>query len=129
MTNNSQKIKKQKEKRPSLKKELEGTVSGKGSIKMAVLKRMSKYLLQHKAMLVVCFTIMMISNILALAAPKLSQKAIDAIEPGVGAVDFRSVFFYAAMMLIFYVVSALLSYLLAVMMVRLSQKIVYKMRK
>ena len=129
MTNNSQKIKKQKEKRPSLKKELEGTVSGKGSIKMAVLKRMSKYLLQHKAMLVVCFTIMMISNILALAAPKLSQKAIDAIEPGVGAVDFRTVFFYAAMMLIFYVVSALLSYILAVMMVRLSQKIVYTMRK
>ena len=129
MTDNSQKIKKQKEKRPSLKKELEGTVSIKGSIKMAVIKRMAKYLFQHKAMLTLCFTIMLVSNVLALAAPKLSQKAIDAIEPGVGAVDFRSVFFYASLMLVFYVVSALLSYVLAIMMVRLSQRIVYTMRK
>ena len=124
-----QKIKKQKEKKPSLKKELEGTSAGKGSIKVAVLKRMAKYLLAHKSMLLLCFSLMMISNVLALAAPKLSQKAIDAIELGAGKVDFESVFFYSALMLIFYVVSAVLSYVLAVMMVKLSQKIIYTMRK
>ena len=117
------------EKRPSLKAELEGQESRKGSIKIAVIKRMAKYLLEHKAMLLLCFTIMIISNVLALAAPKMSEKAIDAIEPGVAAVDFDSVFAYTALMLVFYVISAVLSYILAVLMVKLSQKIIYTMRK
>ena len=121
--------KKVREKRPSLKKELDAQFSGKGSIKAAVLKRMAKYLLQHKGMLLLCFSIMLVSNVLALAAPKLSQKAIDAIEPGVGAVNFDEVFLYTALMLAFYAVSAILSYVLAVMMVRLSQRIIYTMRK
>lgn len=121
--------KKVREKRPSLKKELDAQFSGKGSIKAAVLKRMAKYLLQHKGMLLLCFSIMLVSNVLALAAPKLSQKAIDAIEPGVGAVNFDEVFLYTALMLAFYAVSAVLSYVLAVMMVRLSQRIIYTMRK
>ncbi len=125
----TKKQKKVREKRPSLKKELDAQFSGKGSIKVAVLKRMAKYLLEHKGMLVLCFCIMIVSNVLALAAPKLSQKAIDAIEPGVGAVDLDSVFFYAALMLLFYAVSAILSYVLAVLMVKLSQKIIYTMRK
>ncbi len=97
--------------------------------KMAVVRRISKYLFRHKSMVVLCFLMMLTSNILALAAPKLSQRAIDAIEPGVGLVDMRSVIFYCVMMLIFYVVSAALSYILAMMMVRLSQKIIYTMRK
>lgn len=121
--------KKTREPRPSLKRELDGQKTGKGSIKVAVLKRMAKYLLGHKPMLLLCFALMILSNVLALAAPKLSQKAIDAIEPGVGAVDFDSVFFYALLMIIFYTLSAVLSYVLAVMMVKLSQRIIYTMRK
>ena len=117
------------EKRPSLKAELEGQESRKGSIKAAVLKRMAKYLLEHKAMLALCFALMITSNVLALAAPKMSEKAIDAIEAGKGAVDFNSVFLYATLMLLFYAISALLSYILAVRMVKLSQKIIYSMRK
>ncbi len=123
------KQKKTKEKRPSLKAELDAQYSGKGAIKAAVLKRMAKYLLSHKGMLLICFSIMLLSNILALAAPKLSQKAIDAIEGGVGKVDFDGVFYYAALMLIFYALSAVLSYILARLMVRLSQRIIYTMRR
>ncbi len=118
-----------KKTRLSLKKEVKAEQSKKGTIKVAVLRRMAKYLLQHKLMLVICFSLMIASNVLSLAAPKLSQKAIDAIEPGAGAVDIRSAIFYAALMLIFYAVSAALSYLLAVMMVKLGQKIIYTMRK
>ena len=124
------KIKKAREERPSLKKELEdGQYSKKGAIKAAVLKRMAKYLLEHKVMLVICFLLMITSNVLALAAPKLSELAINAIEPGVGAVNFDKVFFYTALMLAFYAVSAVLSFVLAIMMVRLGQKIIYSMRK
>ena len=123
------KTKSKKERRPSLKKELDGSFGAKGSIKVAVLKRMAKYLLEHKGMLVLCFSLMIVSNVLALAAPKLSQKAIDAIEPGVGAVDFDSVFLYVTLMIVFYAVSAILAYVLAIMMVKLSQRIIYTMRK
>lgn len=132
MTDNKKHMKKEKEKRPSLKREiheLEGQYSGKGSIKAAVLKRMAKYLLAHKPMLLLCLVIMLTSNVLALAAPKLSQKAIDAIEPGAGLVDIERVMGYAVVMIVCYAVSAALSYLLAIMMVRLSQKIIYTMRK
>ena len=98
-------------------------------VRVAVLKRMAGYLLQHKWMVLLCFTLMITSNVLALATPKLSQMAIDAIEPGQGDVVFENVFLYCSLMLLFYALSALLSYLLAVMMVRLSQKIIYTMRK
>ncbi|MBE6597206.1 MAG: ABC transporter ATP-binding protein [Ruminococcaceae bacterium] len=94
-----------------------------------VLKRIAKYLLEHKLTVIVCFVMMLVSNLLALAAPKLSQSAIDAIEPGVGAVDMRKVVLYCSLMLLFYALSAVMSFLLAITMVRLSQKIVYDMRK
>ena len=97
--------------------------------KMAVIRRISKYLFAHKATVAFCFALMLISNVLALAAPKLSQNAIDAIAPGAGQVDLSRVLFFCALMLAFYAVSAVLSYVLAVTMVRLSQKIVYTMRK
>ena len=90
---------------------------------------MAGYLLQHKGMVAVCLTLMALSNGLALAAPKLSQKAIDAIEPGAGLVDMDSVWFYAALMIGSYLLSSVMSYVLAVLMIRLSQKIIYTMRK
>ena len=121
--------------------------------KIAVIKRISKYLFAHKGLIAICFSLMIISNVLALAAPKLSQKAIDEIVPptesgaiaeetvgiiggydvvgiiGVYDVDVKAVAFYCAIMLVFYIASAGLSYLLAILMVRLSQKVVYRMRK
>ncbi len=118
-----------KEKRQSLKAELDQKYTAKGAIKAAVIKRMAKYLLVHKPMLFLCFGIMIVSNVLALAAPKLSQRAIDAIELGAGRVDFSGVYLYAGLMLLLYTASAILSYVLAVLMVKLSQKIIYTMRK
>ena len=129
MTDKTKKQSLFREKRPSFKITDEVQDGKKGTIKIAVLKRMAKYLLEHKVMLAACFLVMLLSNGLALAAPKLSQRAIDAIEPGVGAVEFKQVFFYAALMILFYVVSALLSYALAIMMVKLGQKIIYTMRR
>lgn len=68
-------------------------------------------------------------NLLALAGPKLSGYAIDAIRPGPGRVDFNTVFHYAKRMLVFYFAAAALSYVLATLMVRLSRNVVYRMRK
>ena len=99
------------------------------SFKGAVLKRVAGYLLEHKSTLIICLLMMLTSNILALAAPKISQRAIDEIERGAGNIDVRQVVIYCLIMLGFYAVSAVLSYILAITMVRLSQKIVYTMRK
>ena len=65
--------------------------------------------------------------VLALLGPRLSGAAIDAITGGEH-VNFPSVYRYALLMLAFYAVSAGLSFLISVYMVRLSQKIVSAMR-
>lgn len=94
-----------------------------------VLKRLWQYLYMHKwyIMLAVCLTV--ISNLLSILGPKLSGDAIDAIGTQIGAVNFQKVFFYCGLMIAFYFVSALLSYFLSRLMISLSQKIIYKMRK
>ncbi len=97
--------------------------------KRRVISRIAKYLFRHTGTVVFCLILMLASNLLALASPKLSQSAIDAIEPGAGKVDFESVFFFCGLMLVFYIISATLSYILATTMVKLSQKIVYTMRR
>ena len=68
-------------------------------------------------------------NLLALLGPMLSGYAIDAIGVGPGQTNFDLVLFYCGLMLVFYVLSSGLSYLLSVLMVKISQKIVYQMRK
>ncbi len=97
--------------------------------KIAVLRRMGKYLFYYKKTVILALLLMFLSNGLALAGPKLSGKAIDALSLGTGAVDFHTVFVYGGLLAVFYAVSAFLSYLLAVLMVRLSQKIIYRMRR
>ena len=97
--------------------------------RIAVIKRLTKYLAQHKLLVLAALTIMLTSNLLALAAPMFSGKAINAIEPGKGAVDMDTVLHYCLLMAICYVVSAALSYALSVIMTVLSKKIVYTMRR
>ncbi|MBO5879709.1 MAG: ABC transporter ATP-binding protein [Clostridia bacterium] len=68
------------------------------------------------------------ANQLALLGPKYSGAAIDAIELK-GGVDFQAVFENVGYMIMCYVVSAALSYVLSVIMINLSQRITYRMRK
>ncbi|MBQ4109380.1 MAG: ABC transporter ATP-binding protein [Clostridia bacterium] len=67
------------------------------------------------------------SNQLSLLGPKYSGEAIDAIA-NISGVDFTAVQKNIILMLICYIFSAVLSYLLAVLMIYISQKIVYTMR-
>ena len=97
--------------------------------KIHVIRRLGGYLFRYKALMAVIIVLMVSANLLALIGPKLSGYAIDAIEPGKGAVDFPTVTKYCVLMLLFYVVSAALSYLNAILMIRLSQRITRVMRK
>lgn len=94
-----------------------------------IIKRLWQYLYRFKWMLLLALLLTLSANLLMLVGPMLSGRAINAIEPGQGRVDFESVFFYAGLMIAFYLVSAGLSLLLARLMIRLSQKVVYRMRK
>ena len=97
--------------------------------RLYLVKRIWKYLYQHKWLLLCAFLLTLGSNLLVLVGPTLSGLAIDAIEPGKGAVIFEKVFFYSGLMILFYAVSSSLSYILSVMMIRLSQQVSYNMRQ
>ena len=89
----------------------------------ALLMRLWKYMGRNKLLLVLAVFLSVSSSLLALYGPKLSGKAINAIEPGVGKVDFDTVFRCAILMAVFYVCAAGLTYLLNVVMIRLSRGI------
>lgn len=91
--------------------------------------RLGSYMIQYKYLVLLAFGLTIGSNLLALVGPMLSGYAIDAIEPGVGKVDFARVFYYAGLMVVFYVASSILSYILSVLMIHISRKVVYQMRK
>ena len=89
---------------------------------------MFSYVFRYKWLALAALLVMLASNILALWGPSLSGKAINAIEAE-GGVDIPHVFYFCIMMIIAYTLSALLSYLNSIIMVALSQKITYTMRR
>ncbi len=95
----------------------------------ATLIRLGKYMLHYKWLLFLALVCTMGSNIFALIGPRLTGYAISAIEPGKGAVDFETVFYYALWMIGFYVISAIMAYGLQVLMIHISRKVVCKMRQ
>ena len=97
--------------------------------KKGTLLRLGGYLMRYKWHLAGAMALTVGSNLFALIGPLLSGYAVDAIEPGPGRVIFEKVFYYAAWMAGFYVVSSVFSYLLQVLMITISRKVVYQMRK
>ena len=96
--------------------------------KKATLLRLLKYMMHFKWLLLLALALTIISNTLAMVGPKLSGSAIDCIDRAEG-VDFKGVAYYATLMLLFYLGSSLLSYLLQILMVRISRKVTLRMRK
>ncbi len=105
------------------------SVEGKPKNRRGTMLRLARYMMQYKYLLLLAFGLTVASNLLALVGPMLSGYAIDAIESGAGRVNFRQVFYYVGWMVVFYLISSVLSYLLAVLMISISRKVVYQMRK
>ncbi len=94
----------------------------------SIIFRLSKYVLAQWPLFIPAVIFTLLSNQLSLLGPSYSGAAIDAIELA-GGVDFPTVWENVIMMIICYATSAALSYVLAVIMVHMSQRIVYRMRK
>ena len=93
------------------------------------MKRLLRYMANYKYHLFLALLLALASNLLALAGPMLSGKAVNVISKGKGAVEFNKVWYYAGLMIVFYVVSALLSYALSVLMLHIAQRLAGRMRK
>lgn len=102
---------------------------GKNINRKGTLVRLVKYMMTYKYLLLLALLLTIGSNLLALVGPKLSGQAIGVIEADVLNVDIPKVLYYAALMVVFYLSSAVLSYLLNILMIHISRKVVYRMRK
>lgn len=93
-----------------------------------VLKRLGGYVIKYWPLFLIAVALTFISNQLSLLGPRYSGEAIDAISSPDG-VDFATVKSSVISMIICYASSAVMSYALSVLMIYISQKIVYAMRK
>lgn len=91
-----------------------------------VLKRLWNYLYFYRRKLFIAILFTIISNVLSLVGPYLTGQTISAMENGV---DFNRVFLFAGLMIVFYLLSASMNYILSVQMTKISQSVTYKMRK
>ena len=94
----------------------------------SIFIRLCGYVLHYWYLFLPAVVLTLFSNQLSLLGPKYSGEAIDALA-AVGGVDFDSVWYNTGKMLVCYLLSAVMSYGLAVLMIFISQKIVFRMRK
>ena len=89
-----------------------------------IYSRLWSYLSHYKLLLVLTVILTVISGVLGITGTSLAGKAIGAIS---GEGDY-TVWHYLIIMVVFYALSTLISYLLSLLMLTLSQRIVGKMR-
>ena len=93
-----------------------------------VFLRLCGYILHYWYLFIPAIVLTLFSNQLSLLGPKYSGAAIDALAAA-GGVDFSAVQYNVLRMLVCYLASAALSYGLSVLMIFMSQRIVYTMRR
>ena len=93
-----------------------------------VIRRLLGYVLKYWYLLLVAIALTFISNHLSLMGPRYSGYAIDALA-GADGINISVVTENVVKMLICYLLSAVTSYALAVLMIQISQKVVSTMRK
>ena len=93
-----------------------------------VIVRLLGYMLKHWPFVILALCMTLLSNQLALMGPDFLGNAVDAIADKNG-VQMDTVMSNFYKMLVCYIAAAVLSYVLTVVMVNLSQRIIYSMRK
>ena len=104
-------------------------LSNKPVDKKKTLLRLWRYLGRSRYLLLAAIFLSVAGSALALYGPKLSGIALDAVDLGVGKVDFSVVWRCAFWMVVCYCLSALLTYLLRIAMAYLSKDVATHMRQ
>ena len=93
------------------------------------LRRLLSYLSAFRIPMAIAVVLSLGTNLLALAGPKLAGQAISAVDKGKGKVDFSTVAYYTRLMLIIYVASAICSFILSVLMMKVGRAVGKKLRR
>lgn len=98
-----------------------------------VIKRLWDYLYKFKWLLLIALVLTLLSNLFSLIGPKLSGSIVDQIERLIEGEEnnavINKILDYATLMLMFYIVSSIFSFVLSRLMLKISKKVVYKMRE
>ena len=97
--------------------------------KKHVLLRLGRFLRPYGLSFLLLLLLLLAGNLLALAAPLLSGRAVDAVGIRAGGVDFPGVFQNCAGMLGCYALSSLLNYTVSVRLLRVAQAVSHDLRK
>ena len=98
-------------------------------MKKHVLVRLSRFLRPYGLRFLLLLALLLAGNLLALAAPLLSGRAVDAIGIRAGEADFPKVFQNCAGMLGCYALSSLLSYTVSSQLIQTAQAVSHDLRK
>ena len=90
--------------------------------KKGIFLRLSRYVLKEWPLFIPAVLLTLGSNQLSLMGPRYSGAAIDAVAAE-GGVDFPTVWRSIGFMLGCYIISAILSYVLSVIVIKMSQRI------
>lgn len=98
-------------------------------MKKNVLLRLGRFLRPYGLQFLLLLVLLLAGNLLALAAPLLSGKAVDAVGIRAGGVDFPGVLRNCAGMLGCYALSSLLNYTVSSRLIRTAQSVSHDLRK
>ena len=106
-----------------------GTPQAKPKDARGTLRRIIRYLMAYRYLVLLFLIFAFLSNVGNLMGPRFAGKAIGATEAGAGQVDFGVVKHYALLMLLTYVGSNIMSFLVNFGMTRVGRRIAQNMRR
>lgn len=102
-------------------------IKGRKVDKKYVIKNLWKYLKPFMPLLFAVFLCNIVSTVLTLLGPKLCGLAINEIKPD-GATDYEKIAYYAVILGVTFIISAVMSYLSSVGMAYISRGMIKRMR-
>ena len=110
-----------------------GGVKEKPKDAKGALKRILRYLMEYKWVVLLLLTFSLLGNVGNLLGPRFAGKAIGVVEEGAklgpGHIDMAMVGHYALLMLLFYAGSNLLSFIVNICMMRVGRRVARNMRR
>ena len=92
------------------------------------LLRLLSYLNAYRVPMAIGLILSLTGNLFALFGPKLAGKAIGAIGGGAGEANFSRIYYYLKLLILLYVGSAVCTFLLSVLMMKVGRSVGKKLR-